>query len=186
MKKNIFIMAVIFLVVINISSLATIGYHRWCRYRENCHFLKSQTNAKDLYARLSLSSDQIARMNGVRESLAAEMEKTESALHKEKAALMDVFEDSPTDEDRIQIVHLHIDSLQARLQGIVIKSILKEKEILTHDQKRLYFSIIRERLCGYAIERQAGGLNTPADGKTEAQCPGRVNKDITLKGGEWE
>ena len=186
MKRIILFAAVLLLVVVNVSSLATIGYHRWCRYREGCSLSKSRAGVKDLYEKLSLSAGQMVQMDSIRHSFTAETEKTAALLQKERVELVDALEASQVDEGRIQVLHGRIDSLQARLQGIVIKSIMAEKEILTPEQKKHYFSIIRERMCVCAVNRPASGLDPIIEGKTEMQCPKSGNNENSMKGGECE
>jgi len=186
MKRIIFIVAMILLVVVNVSSLATIGYHKWCRYREYCALSRSRAGSESLYSMLALSADQIVRMDSLRKSLAGETAKTEKMILKEKSELMDLLEASAASRENIHAVQGRIDSLQAHLQNRTLFSILEEKEMLTSEQKKKYFSILRERLCGCAVNETANGVYSRGDEKMNIPCSQNGCSDKTMEGGESE
>ncbi len=186
MKRIIFIAAMILLAVVNVSSLATIGYHRWCRYREYCALSRSRAGGESMYSMLALSSDQIVRMDSLRKSLAGETAKTEKMILKEKSELMDLLEASDASKKSIHAVQGRIDSLQAYLQNRAIFSILEEKQMLTGEQKKKYFSVLRERLCGCVMNDTVNGIHSIGEEKMDIPCPQNVCSDKTMEGGERE
>jgi len=170
MKRKMIFMAVSLLVIVNVSSIFTIGYHRWCRYRERCHRKSGQSVKEQLYQRLSLSAEQIEEMDAVREPFIAETVRMGSIIREKRTELVDILEASPPDTERIGKIHTHIDSLQARLQESVIRCILKEKEILTPDQQKTYFSMIRERFHCLDRNDKMNGLDPFMEDSVEVKC----------------
>lgn len=169
MRKKWIIFGISLLVIINLSALATMGYHRWCRYRVECRYRKIQLEEKTFYQQLSLSNDQIEKMKTCRQSFLTQADQINSVLHQKRSELVDLLITSEPDSERIHIVLNHIDSMQAELHKSVIYYLLKEKELLTPEQQEKFFSIIKERILQDGRHHQVNGLD-PLENGCNVKC----------------
>lgn len=156
MKRKLIILGILLLVVINLSALATIGYHRCFHNGGKCNH--SENNY--LCQELSLSKPQVEKMETICNSFQFQADKTSSALLKKRIELVDHLTAVEPDSEKINVALKEIESMQSELQKqVIFYLLLKQKEILNPDQQQKFFSIIKERLLREAKHHQTNGLN---------------------------
>jgi Spy/CpxP family protein refolding chaperone len=171
MKKRVVIVGISLLFIINLSAISTIGYHKYCRYRAECAYRKNCAAENLLIDQLSLTQQQIDNIESIRSGFQDSADRMNTCLCEKRAELLDCVKSANPDSQKIEMVLSQIDSMQAELQKNVIHCLLKEKEILTPEQERRFFSIIRERILQGAPCRQANELDPFIDNKCENECP---------------
>lgn len=176
MKKKLIILGISLLVIINLSALATIGYHRWFRHGEKGHNEGRHSEESYLHQQLSLSKSQAEKMKTLRESFHLQSDKISSVLLERRTELVELLMASEPDSEKINDALREIDSMQSELQKQVIYYLLKEKEILTPEQQRKFFSIIKERLLRESSHHQTNGLD-PMENSSNSNCQ-RLNKSL--------
>ena len=176
MKRKLIILGISLLVVINLSALATIGYHRWFGHGEKGHHERRHSEESYLYQQLSLSKSQAEKIKSLRESFHLQTDKISSALLKSRTELVELLMASEPDSENINEALREIDSMQSELQKKVIYYLLKEKEILTPEQQQKFFSIIKERLLREACHHQTNGLD-PMENSSNSNCQ-KLNKSL--------
>ncbi len=159
MKRKVIIVGIIFLVIINFSALATIGYHRCFGHGEEGQCETGYSEESYLCQQLSLSKSQAEKMKAFESSFYMQADKIGSTLLKMRNELVELLMVSEPDSEKIDVVLREIKSIQAELQKQVILYLLKEKEILTPEQQQKFFSIIKERLLREARHHQMNGLD---------------------------
>ena len=179
MKRKLIIFGISLLVIINLSSLATIGYHRCFRKGEECPKESKHPEESYLQQQLSLTKSQAEEMKTLRDSFYLQSNKISSDLLERRTELVELLMASEPDTEKINEALSEIDSKQAELQKKVINYLLEEKEILTQEQQQKFFSIIKERLLREASHHQANGLD-PIEDNSNFNCQ-KLNKSLKNK-----
>jgi len=144
MKMKWIIIAFI-LTVINLSALGTFAYNRWYsegtsvgedKEVEQGHFMKHQ---------LCLTDEQVAKTRTCREKCDVCIDALSYRMKEKRLDLVKELMAEAPDSVRIKHILQQVDSLQAKLQREVVKHLLLEKEILTPEQQKKFFSIVLER-----------------------------------------
>jgi Spy/CpxP family protein refolding chaperone len=137
-------------VILNI-----VFFGMWMTHAAPRHFIKHrQCGAEQAFHQgcpmqkaLSLSDSQWALMKPGIESL---RETTTSVLCREmaknRAALVDELEKTPTDSAALSACMERIVASQRKMQMSVVNHLLEEKKILTQDQQRRFFKAIRNNM----------------------------------------
>lgn len=145
--------------VVNLSALATLGYYRfvpakvatpvWC-----------QSGEEYLYHQLGLSGAQIEQMKMIKASFQVQADGISQQLFLRRSELVSLLKTPAVDSQRIsQLLH-EIGKLQTELQQQVIRTVLKQKAILTPEQQDQFFSLISQRLIYESRCQHASGLNS--------------------------
>ena len=145
MKKTWVIWALGLLIVVNIAALATFGYHRFSYYGER-HHENRHARQDFLHRELSLSDDQAEQMKRMKETLMLDIKPIRGALGAKREQLVELLMADEPDRLKIRSVVSEIDSLQSRLQRQVIDHLLEQKQILTAQQQKNFFSVIKDWL----------------------------------------
>lgn len=144
MSKRLLIWGVVLLTVINVASLATIGYHRFVGRRSDGRASRHEHRAS-LEKELGLSAAQAERMDALRKTLDEQIEplRAESRIKRERFYQL-IMADEP---DRMQInaVSGEIDSLQSEIKKLVVDHMLTHREILSSEQQEKFLSLMRKR-----------------------------------------
>jgi Spy/CpxP family protein refolding chaperone len=159
MKKKFIIIAIALLLIINLSALATIGYHRFIYCKVDGSLCKFSGDDY-LYQELSLSRSQIEQMKAHKQSFQAQADTISQQLFFKRIELVNLLKTSEPDSDRIHQALQEIGSLQTELQQQVIGSVLKQKKILNPEQQEKFFAIISDRLIHEARCKQVSALNS--------------------------
>jgi len=179
MKRKLIIFGISLLVIINLSSLATIGYHRCFRKGEECPKESKYPEESYLHRQLSLTKSQAEKMKTLRDSFYLQSDKISSDLLERRTELVELLMASEPDTEKINEALSEIDSKQAELQKKVINCLLEEKEILTPEQQQEFFSIIKERLLHEACNHQTNMID-PVENNDNLNCQ-KLNKSLKNK-----
>lgn len=157
--KKFSVILVVLLGVVNLSALATLGYHRFVAAKVASPVC-CQSGEEYLYHQLGLSGAQIEQMKGIRASFQAQTDGISQQLFLRRSELVGLLKTSAVDSQRIsQLLH-EIGKLQTELQQQVIQTMLKQKAILTPEQQDQFFSLIGQRLIYESRCQHASGLNS--------------------------
>jgi len=141
MKKRLIAFGIIFLVVINISALATLIYNRWFKAQRLDLAADSSESLAAIQKKMSLSTEQLERMRNLRSSFEADIDEIRWQMQEKRKVL--AAEIKKTKPDITLIDHLidEIGNLQSTVQKRTIRNLLKGKSILTPAQREKYFSM---------------------------------------------
>jgi Spy/CpxP family protein refolding chaperone len=145
MKKKIFTIGFIFLVLVNIAAIGRIGYNRienYCKFKntENCqskHFLQQK---------LQLSENQTEEMQKLVQHLSKNIDSIKQSLTASQKELILSFHETEIDTSRLRKISEDIDVLQCNLKNQVIDYILEQKKILTPEQQTLFVDLLSQYL----------------------------------------
>lgn len=170
MKKKLIILGILLLVIVNLSALATIGYHRCFGHGDKSPNETGYSEEGYLCQQLSLSKSQAEKMKTLESFFHMQADKIDSTLLKKRSELVELLMVSKPDSEKISATLKDIESTQAELQKQVIYYLLKEKEILTPEQQKKFFSIIKQRLLREASHHQTNGLDS-IENIGNSNCP---------------
>jgi len=159
MKRKIIMIVIAMLLIINLSALTTIGYHRFVNDREDATACKLSGD-DFLYQELSLSRSQLDQMKAIRQSFLDESNPILEQLFSRRAELVDQLKTASPDSERVRQMLHQIGSLQTDLQYQVIESLLQQKSILHPEQQEKFFAMISQRLIHEARCNCANTLNS--------------------------
>ncbi|KPJ59349.1 MAG: hypothetical protein AMJ46_11475 [Latescibacteria bacterium DG_63] len=146
MKRNLVILAIVVLVIINISALATIIHNRWFGVPRPPVEPRHMHPVTFLREHLKLDESQIAEFQARRSSFESEIERVREDMEQKREALMEELRAESPDTLRIDQLVEEIGALQAQLQKRAIRHMLQEQSILTPEQREKFFSMFAKHL----------------------------------------
>ncbi len=148
MRKNIIILAGIFSVVLNIGFIGT-----YFLQKAGLHILQPvYTNHKRfLYEELNLSPEQLTEFVPGRDRFHTYLNLQSRKIQAGQIELIRLLAENPSDRKAIDGKHKEIQTLQRQMQARVIDHFLEESRILTPEQRKKFFALIKGR-----IEKSSG------------------------------
>jgi hypothetical protein len=145
MKKKIFVIGFIFIVLVNVAAISRIGYRRFeehCKLNtaENCqrkHFLQQK---------LQLSENQTEEMQQLIQHLTKNIDSIKDNLTASQKDLIESFHETEIDTIHLQNISKKIDVLQSEMKNQVIDYILAQKKILLPNQQALFVELLSQYL----------------------------------------
>lgn len=144
MKKNLAILLLIFLTVVNVAALATIAYHRF-------HFKKpfpppgrSDIHMDFMKRELDLNEEQIKEFESHREKFRIETEPILDSIRAKRKELMDKIAAEKPNVEKLDKLAEEIGALETRLKKKTTAHLLEGKALLTPEQQKKFFSLFKE------------------------------------------
>jgi hypothetical protein len=165
MKKKFGKIALLLLVVINITALLTFAYNRWVRET----VAPAQANpvlADDLTRQLCLSGPQEKCFKDFRLAFNSEIGDIQARMQEKRLAMVEELKKELPDGAALEKLIDDVSRLQAEIQKKAVANILREKEVLTDEQKATFLRLFEEHLCP-----RAGQANRAGASAGQADCP---------------
>jgi septal ring factor EnvC (AmiA/AmiB activator) len=158
MKKQLFILIIVFLFVINITALAMLSYKRWIRPQYPAES-DEQAEAWDaLQMRIALKPQQLQRMQDSRIALEQDVDfLRQEMLAKRKKLIEEARRFSPN-LDRIDQIVDELSKLQAEVEKKTVRNLIRDKEVLTPSQQERYLSLFEKHMHGKGWGRGRMGI----------------------------
>lgn len=155
MNKKILWIVLTLSLAVNISGLATIGYHYWRNFCPTpaapCPLSPEDSH---LYQTLGLSPDQLAKMTALAGAFHRRLNELEGAVAVKRNLLIDTLGEEKADLPKTEILRKEIAGYQDEVQKEVIAHIAESKKIMTPDQQKQFIELLRASL-------KQGPANTP-------------------------
>jgi Spy/CpxP family protein refolding chaperone len=162
MKKNLIILFLVLLTIVNVAALATIAYHR---FYPRGHFPPEgpppDMHKNFIQQELGLNEKQAKEFEAHFEKVRKETEPILDSLEVKRVKLMDELAADEPDKDKLNRLAEEIGSLQAELQKKMIVHLLEGRSLLTPEQQKKLFSLFKERRGGEGEFRGPGGMPGP-------------------------
>ncbi len=163
MKTKLGRLALLLLIVINFSALLTFAYNRWAPKPAGA------PAAKGSFAReLCLSGMQEKCIKGFRGAFDSETRDVRTKMQEKRRALVEELRKASPDRATLETLIEDISRLQAEIQKKAVENILKEKEVLTDEQKAKFFRLFEDHVCP-RLQKAEGGSGSGAGGREG--CP---------------
>lgn len=146
MKKRLPALGLVLLVVINVSALLTFAYNRWFRAPGQTPAANSP-DATSFERHLCLSGEQERCIKDIRFSFDSEIGKIQAQMREKRRAMVEEMKKESPDSASIDKLIEEISGLQAEIQKKAVLNLLKEKEVLTPEQKATFFRMFEDHVC---------------------------------------
>lgn len=144
MKKGLLWGAVL-LTVINITTLAMVGYHRWGRSGTDETTGRNRGTSMSWERELGLSEEQYKQTEARRDTLGQKIRPLREALNLKRDTFYQLMADAQTDRPAIDGLQNQMDSLQIEIKRLVVEHMLEQKGSLTPEQQQKFFSQLKKR-----------------------------------------
>jgi Spy/CpxP family protein refolding chaperone len=145
MKKNLAILFLALLTIINIAALATFSYHHF-HPKEPFHPVdRPNTPERFIKRELGLSEEQAKEFQSQAKRFQEEIEPIRDSLEAKRSDLMNEIMAEKPSMDKLNQLSEEIGTLQVRLEKRTTMRLLEEKSLLTPEQQKKFFSLFKER-----------------------------------------
>ncbi len=134
------------LLVINISALVTFAYQRWVQPKGGAPSVLPASRVC-LEESLSLNGTQKKCLKDIRFSFGREANAVQARLLAKRRALVDEIKRETPDLAAVGKLIDEIGGLQTEIQKAAIAHLIKEKQVLTPEQKEIFFRLFENHVC---------------------------------------
>jgi len=170
MKKRLLVLGLILLVVINVSALLTFAYNRWLR-APGRHLAANPASSDSFERHLCLSGEQENCLRALRFSFDSEIGNAQAQIREKRRAIVEELKKESPDSVLIDKFIEEISRLQMEIQKKAVLNLLKEKEVLTPEQKATFFRMFEDHVC--PREKRVGYGSA---GAGDARCPREMKR----------
>lgn len=155
MKKKIFTYVVFILMVVNLTALGAMVYHRIFKAVDASPCGKPEKGFERVKRELSLSPEQEKNLLEYREACHSIIDSLSTPLQEERRLLVDELKQEDPDLNRLIEIVERINLLQLKAQTKIVKHLLEVKNVLEPEQQGKFFKIVMERY-GMEVEQEEG------------------------------
>ena len=145
-KKNLLILFLVLLTLVNVAALATIAYHRLHAKRPFRPMGRPDGRIDFLQQELGLSEEQAKEFQTHMERFRTEMEPIHDSIRTMRTELMSELAKQEPDAGRLSQLAEEIGALEVNLKKKSITHMLEGKTLLTPEQQKKFLSRFREGL----------------------------------------
>lgn len=161
MKKNLIILFLVLLTIVNVAALATIAYHR---FHPKGHFPPAglpDMHKNFIQQELGMNEKQVREFEAHFERVRKETEPILDSIEVKREKLMEELSADEPNKDKLNRLADEIGSLQAELQKKMIGHLLEGRSLLTPEQQKKFFSLFKEWRGRGGEFRGPGGMQVP-------------------------
>lgn len=147
MKRRILPIVLAFLFIINLSALAALAYNRWLRSPASFP-QEAPGTLEALQEPIGLDQRQLQQMKGLRGALEDEIASILVQIQQKRQALILEMQNPEPDLTDVDETIDAIALLQSQIQKKTIRSLMRDKELMTPSQQTRYFSMFEEHVRG--------------------------------------
>jgi len=170
MTKRLRKLGLTFLVVINVSALLTFAYNRWVRATGEPP-AAGRTLAESFSTQLCLNGEQKRCIKDIRFSFDAETGDIQVQMQEKRRAMVEELKKESPDGVKLDKLIEDIGRLQAEIEKKAVLNLLKEKDLLTDEQKATFFRIFEDHVCP-----REKGTNRDSAAAGHAGCPQELER----------
>ncbi len=172
MSKKTLTWLFVFSVIINISALATIGYHRWFESKRP-RFERGRASHQEFLVReLGLTEQQSEQIQKLRSELWQKIKPLRNQLDEERRIFFQIQNQDSVDIEKVYQSIDRISELQRQMQRITAENMLAHQSILTPEQRKKFFSLMANRMkMGESRWRHPPKLNEQSNNKDQCKEP---------------
>jgi Spy/CpxP family protein refolding chaperone len=144
MKKNLVILFLALLIIVNIAALATFAYHRFHPKGPFHPMDRPDTPERFVRRELDLNEEQAKEFEAQAKKFQEEIEPIRDSLEAKRSDLMNEIMAKEPSMDKLNQLSEEIGALDVRLQKKTIMHMLEGKAFLTPEQQKKFFSLFKE------------------------------------------
>ncbi len=146
MKKNIIIITVVFLTIINLASLATFAYYRWFFMPVSPIMERAEISFQFIKKRLNLNDRQAGQFKSSFKIFQQEAGIILDSLQINRAMFFDELSFEEPDSIKLNTLIKEMSTLQEELKMKAINNLLRARAFLTPQQQREFISFFNEKM----------------------------------------
>ncbi len=147
MKRRILPIILAFLFIINLSALAALAYNRWFKSAE-IHPGEPLASLEALQQPIGLDQGQLQQMRGLRGALEDEVFSIQEQIQQRRQALILEMRNAEPDLSQVDDMIDEIARFQSQIQKKTVRSLMRDKELMTPSQQTRYLSLFEEHVQG--------------------------------------
>jgi len=148
MKRRILPFVLAFLFIINLSALAALAYNRWFSSPASSSPQETPVTLEALQEPIGLDQRQLQQMKGLRGALEDEIASILVQIQQNRQALILEMKKPEPDLTAVDETIDEIALLQSQIQKTTVRSLMRDKELMTPSQQTRYFSMFEEHVRG--------------------------------------
>ncbi|MCJ7586290.1 MAG: Spy/CpxP family protein refolding chaperone [Candidatus Aminicenantes bacterium] len=173
MKNKLAKSGLLLLSVINVTALLTFAYHRWVQPKAD-RAATFPVSPVCLEESLSLNGAQKKCLKDIRLSFGREAETVQARMREKRKALVDEIKSDTPDLAAVGKLIEEISGLQAEIQKMAVSHLFEEKQLLTPEQKEIFFRLFENHVCpegkkGRPDAAGGGDFNCPREDGTDSK-----------------
>jgi len=146
MKKRFAKLALSLLIIVNVSALLTFAYHRWVR-EPGGPPASSSVLADTFKRQLCLDGRQEKCIQDFRCAFDSEIRDIRARMQEKRRAMVKELKKGSPDGPTLNKLIEDMSRLQTEIQRKAVENLLKEKEVLTDEQKAKFFRLFEDQVC---------------------------------------
>ena len=144
MKKNLVILFLVLLTIVNIAALATFAYHRFHPKGPFHPMGRPDTPESFIKRELDLNEGQAKEFEAQAKRFEEEIEPIRDSLEAKRSDLMNEIMAKEPSMDKLNKLSEEIGALHAKLEKRTSLHLLQGKSLLTPEQQKKFFSLFKE------------------------------------------
>lgn len=146
MSKKTLTWLLIFSVIINVSTLATVAYHRWFKEKKYATH-RSRSNHREYFAKkLGLTEQQTQQVQQLRAELNRQIKPLKTQLDEQRCHFFDILQQDSVNINEVYESINNISDIQKQMQQKTVENMLAHQSILTPEQRKIFFSLMAKRM----------------------------------------
>jgi len=170
MSKKTLTWILIFSVIINISTLATVSYHRWFKPKKQRTDRSRSNHHEFLSKKLGLTDEQSQKIKELRSELWQQLKPLKNQLNDERRHFFQIQNQDTTNIEEIYNSIERISEIQKQMQRKTAENLLAHQSILTPEQRKKFFSIMASRIKMGDSKRRHPSKSTKSENQTNEPC----------------
>jgi Spy/CpxP family protein refolding chaperone len=139
MKENFKTLVLTFSIILNIAFIGATVY-----YRPSSSLPTG--NSPFLYQQLNLSQEQLRQVEPMRDRFHARLREVGGEIKTKQLRLIGLLGAADLDGKAVDALQEEIHDLQQNMQDTIIRHILEETRVFTAEQRKIFFSLMKERI----------------------------------------
>jgi Spy/CpxP family protein refolding chaperone len=144
MKKNLVILFLVLLTIVNIAALATFAYHRFRPERPFHPMARPDSPGGFIKRELGLSEEQAKGFESQAKKFEEEIKPIRDSLEAKRIDLMNEIMAEKPSLDKLNQLSEEIGALHVKLEERTSMHLLQGKSLLTPEQQKKFFSLFKE------------------------------------------
>lgn len=145
MKKKVLVLMFIVVLVINVTALAALAYNRWLKHPISTAEIEGENSWNTLQKKIALTPSQLSELQVQRDHFSDHIQSLRMEIALKRIELLEEIRKAHPDMEYIEQMIDIISRSQADIQKQTVRNLLKDKDVLSLDQRDQYFSLFLEQ-----------------------------------------
>lgn len=158
MKKRITIYLIVFVTLINLSSLGTIIYLKWIDKKVVPVSILPENRFELIRDELKLTPQQVEQFEKIRKEFHSRLDTLDTKFESLRKEMLREIWQTEADGQKFESILEKFSKLQIETQRWIVQHFSKFKEVLTPEQSEIFYKIVSERFPGQQRNHKLGQM----------------------------